>query len=152
MTSYLVSYVSGVVFAVGLVVGGMNRPSKVIGFLDISGNWDPSLILVMGGAMAVYMLAYWIVRPRATMLQASQTALPSRRDIDVPLLAGAAVFGLGWGLGGLCPGPALTGIGSGQSSILLFSGGMLIGMFVSQSLASFRGWPIMTKVLYSSRS
>lgn len=151
MKSYLVSYVSGLGFAVGLAVSGMTRPSKVIGFLDIAGNWDPSLLLVMGGAMAIYILAYWVVQPRVAVRQAEHIALPSRRDIDRPLLAGAALFGLGWGLVGLCPGPALTAIGSGQNSVLLFCGGMLIGMSLFQSLASFRSWPIMAGVLRSSR-
>lgn len=138
MKSIVVSYLSGVVFAVGLVIGGMTQPAKVIGFLDVAGNWDPSLLLVMGGAIAVYSLMYWVVRPRAAF-QATQLVLPSRRDIDFPLVAGASLFGLGWGLGGFCPGPAVTSVGAGHSSVLLFLGAMLAGMFLFKLVSDFQG-------------
>ncbi len=132
MKSLVVSYVSGLIFAAGLALSGMTQPSKVIGFLDIAGNWDPSLILVMGGAIAIYMLTYWVIRPRATTLRGSHIVLPSSRAIDVRLVAGASLFGLGWGIAGLCPGPALTSLASGQTYVLLFVGAMLVGMYLFQ--------------------
>ena len=138
MKSLIISYVSGLIFAVGLALSGMTQPSKVIGFLDIAGNWDPSLILVMGGAIAIYMLAYWVLRPRATKRAGSVIVLSSRRDIDTPLIAGAALFGLGWGIAGLCPGPAVTSLASGQTSILLFVGAMLGGMYLFTLLPDVR--------------
>jgi uncharacterized membrane protein YedE/YeeE len=84
----------------------------------------------MGGAIAIYALTYWVIRPRVTILRGSHSILPSKRAIDVPLVAGASLFGLGWGIAGLCPGPALTSLASGQTYVLLFVGAMLVGMYL----------------------
>ncbi len=128
MKSVLTSFVSGVVFAVGLGIGGMTQPAKVIGFLDFAGNWDPSLAFVMIGAIAVYSFLYWVIRKRPSPLFSPTFSIPTRTDIDPRLVAGAAIFGLGWGTAGFCPGPALTSLASGSLSPVIFSVAMITGM------------------------
>lgn len=125
----VVAFVSGGLFAAGLALGGMTNPAKVQGFLDFFGEWDPSLVFVMGGAVGVYTLIYRLVRPRMQRpLLAPRFELPTRRDLDPRLIAGAALFGVGWGLGGICPGPALASAGPGGFGLVLFIVTMLIGM------------------------
>ncbi len=120
---FWVSFLCGVVFAVGLGIGGMTQPAKVIGFLDFAGHWDPSLALVMVGAVGVYAAGYcWVCR------RSLPWSLPSRTDVDSRLLGGAALFGVGWGIAGFCPGPALTSLASGQKAVVVFVAGMLAGM------------------------
>jgi len=121
--------VTGLMFGVGLVVSGMTKPDKVIGFLDLFGGaWDPSLGLVMVGAIGVHVALFrLIVRRRAPLLDA-KFHLPTRRDIDPRLVGGAALFGVGWGLGGVCPGPAFVGAATLASPLLMFIGGMAAGM------------------------
>ena len=131
------AFLSGVLFAFGLAIGGMTDPRKVIAFLDFAGDWDPSLAFVMGGAVLVFSLAIRWSRRRTAPLFGDAFRLPTRRDIDTPLVAGAALFGIGWGLGGYCPGPALVGAMSFQSGALLFTGSMLAGM------AIFSAWQRM---------
>ncbi|TBW35506.1 hypothetical protein EYW49_15885 [Siculibacillus lacustris] len=109
----------GVVFGIGLCLSGMVAPSKVLNFLDVAGAWDPSLALVMGGAMAAAFLPFRLVRGRIPA--------PGRR-IDLPLVAGSALFGVGWGLVGLCPGPALTALGRADPKAFAFVAAMLVGM------------------------
>lgn len=122
------AFLSGFLFAAGLAVSGMTRPDKVIAFLDVLGDWDPSLMLVMAGAIAVYMPAHrWALRMRSPLL-ASSFSLPTRRDIDVRLLIGAALFGVGWGLAGYCPGPGLASLGSASAAAIAFVTAMLAGM------------------------
>lgn len=127
--SILLSLVVGTVFGIGLLLSGMTQPAKVVNFLDVLGNWDPSLAFVMGGAIAVHFLAYRLVPRLPKPLWGTRWGLPTRRDVDVRLLGGAALFGAGWGLGGYCPGPALTSAVAGASSTLLFTGAMLAGMW-----------------------
>ena len=130
MKALLTSFASGLVFALGLGISGMTRPIKVIGFLDFFGAWDASLAFVMAGAIAVYFVAY---RIRATMpapLLAPKFAIPTRNDLDVKLILGAAVFGAGWGLGGFCPGPALTSLASGAMPVFVFVVAMGLGMYL----------------------
>jgi hypothetical protein len=130
--------VAGALFGAGLLVSGMTQPAKVIGFLDVARGWDPSLAFVMGGAVAVYGLSYrWIRRGRGEPWFDVAFHLPTRRDVDVPLLAGAAIFGIGWGLGGLCPGPGLVAAASGSTIGLAFVAAMLAGM-VAQHLVARR--------------
>jgi uncharacterized protein len=119
---------SGILFAVGLGVGGMTRADKVIAFLDLAGDWDPSLMFVMLGAAGTYAVLYPLIRRRRAPLAAPAFAVPVRRGIDGPLLAGAAVFGLGWGSVGFCPGPAIVALGAGVPAALLFALAMLAGM------------------------
>jgi uncharacterized membrane protein YedE/YeeE len=121
--------VGGIFFGVGLVVSGMTLPSKVAGFLDFTGAWDPTLMFVMGGAIAVHALVYWLVRKRPSPLFAERFQLPTRKDIDARLVLGAAIFGVGWGLGGYCPGPAVTSIVSGHLEIVAFVVAMLGAMW-----------------------
>ena len=135
---------SGSLFAVGLVLGGMTQPAKVMGFLDIgglahgvsssaqAGYWDPSLAFVMGGALLVSLLAFWLTPQRAKPLADEKFHLPTRNDIDRTLLVGSALFGIGWGLVGYCPGPALASILSGGSDALFFVGAMVIGMWAAK--------------------
>ena len=130
MKNQALSFVAGLVFGVGLLFAGMTQPGKVIAFLDLFGGWDPSLAFVMGGAIGVHFLAYRLVPRLQQPLFASAWALPTRRDVDARLVIGAVLFGAGWGLGGYCPGPALTAVVSGAANTLVFVGAMLAGMGV----------------------
>jgi hypothetical protein len=121
---------SGVLFGVGLVIAGMTQPAKVLGFLDFFGDWDPSLAFVMGGATLIYFVGYRLVVRRGRPLFDSKLHLPTRRDIDLPLVLGAVLFGAGWGLAGYCPGPAFVSLGSASSTSVLFVAMMLLGMAV----------------------
>jgi uncharacterized membrane protein YedE/YeeE len=127
--SIALMYGTGLLFGVGLLVSGMAQPAKVVGFLDVLGDWDPSLAFVMLGAIAVHFVAYRLVPRLQKPLWAPKWGIPTRRDVDWRLISGAALFGAGWGLGGYCPGPALTGLFAGASATLLFTGSMLAGMW-----------------------
>jgi len=127
--SSVAPFFGGVLFAIGLGVGGMTQPSKIVGFLDILGNWDPTLIFVMGGAVIVYAVSYRLITKRNAPFFSEQFHLPTRRDIDVHLVLGAAIFGAGWGLSGLCPGPGITAFISGAPEVIIFVTFMLVGMF-----------------------
>jgi len=124
----LVAFLSGVIFALGLGLGGMTQPHKVIAFLDLAGRWDPSLAFVMAGAIAVYLPAYRLMKRRGRPLLAPTLELPTRTELDAPLLAGAALFGIGWGLSGFCPGPALVSLTTLAVPALVFGAAMLAGM------------------------
>jgi uncharacterized membrane protein YedE/YeeE len=124
----LAALTAGSVFGAGLAVADMTNPAKVQNFLDLFGSWDPSLALVMGGALATTAVGYPLVRRRGAPWLAAGFALPTRRDVDAPLLVGATLFGVGWGLGGLCPGPALAGLLQGVAEIQLFVISMLAGV------------------------
>ena len=130
MKPAFISFVSGVVFALGLGIGGMTQPAKVIGFLDFAGNWDPSLAFVMIGAIAVHSFFYRVIRRRTAPLVSPEFAMPTRMIIDLPLVGGAVIFGLGWGLAGFCPGPALTSLASGNLSPVIFTVAMITGMLL----------------------
>lgn len=129
------SFGVGLLFAIGLALSGMTMPSKIIGFFDFSRgieSWDPSLAFVMGGGMAIYLPVYRLVRGRARPLFETHFRLPNRTDIDLRLIGGAALFGIGWGLGGFCPGPALTSTGALSGDALIMVVAMLAGMFLFQ--------------------
>ena len=128
----LSSLLAGLVFGLGLIVSGMANPAKVIGFLDLAGRWDPSLALVMAGAIAVGAIAFAIARTRTASLLDAPMKLPSEQRIDRRLLAGALVFGVGWGIAGFCPGPALVAIGMGSTKAVVFVVAMLAGMGIFQ--------------------
>ena len=134
--SIVVAAAAGALFGAGLLVSGMTQPAKVIGFLDVTRGWDPSLAFVMGGAVAVYGLAFrWIRRGRTEPWFDGMFHLPTRRDIDAPLLIGSALFGIGWSLGGLCPGPGLVAAAAGSATGLAFVGAMLAGMLIQHQSA-----------------
>jgi uncharacterized protein len=130
MKASLTSFISGIVFALGLGISGMTRPIKVIGFLDFFGSWDPSLALVMIGAIGVYFLAYrWSLTLTSPVL-AAKFSLPMRSDLDWRLVTGAAIFGAGWGLGGFCPGPAIVSLASGAVPVMVFVAAMAFGIYL----------------------
>jgi uncharacterized membrane protein YedE/YeeE len=124
------AFAAGLLFGVGLLLSGMTDPAKVIGFLDVAGAWDPSLAFVMAGAILVGFFAFGAARRRARSFLGGALALPQRRDIDNRLVGGSLVFGIGWGLAGYCPGPALVSFGSGQDKAAVFVIAMLCGMLV----------------------
>lgn len=138
MAQLVVSFIAGLLFAVGLIVSGMSNPSKVLNFLDVTGNWDPTLAFVMAGALLVTFPAFQIVLRRSAPLFADRFHLPTRHQIDAPLVSGAAIFGVGWGLAGLCPGPALTALGSGARSAFVFVAAMTAGALVHKYLVQPR--------------
>ncbi|WP_411837040.1 DUF6691 family protein [Paracoccus sp. ME4] len=126
----LAGFLSGLVFGLGLIVSGMADPAKVLNFLDIAGRWDPSLAFVMGGATLTAFLGYRLVWRRPAPLIGDRFDVPSGRQIDRPLLTGAALFGIGWGIGGFCPGPALTALPLMAPGTLVFVPTMLIGLWI----------------------
>lgn len=127
MARLTTAFVAGLVFGLGLVISGMSNPAKVIGFLDVAGGWDPTLLLVMGGALVVTIPGFWLLKRRARPLFAARFELPSRKDLDARLIAGAALFGLGWGIGGFCPGPAITALATARLDVLVFVAAMIAG-------------------------
>jgi uncharacterized membrane protein YedE/YeeE len=126
----IIALIAGLLFGAGLTLSQMVDPSKVLAFLDIAGAWDPSLAFVMIGALIVAVPAHAIARKRARPLYAQDFAVPMRRDIDKPLLIGAALFGAGWGMAGYCPGPALASLSFGLWQTWLFAAAMLGGMVI----------------------
>ena len=124
----------GLLFGIGLILSGMTDPGQVIGFLDLFGNWDPSLALVMGGAIMVGVFAFAIAKKRTSTFLGGALHLPKSSDIDRRLVVGGLVFGAGWGLAGFCPGPALVSLGAGQPKAAVFVAAMLAGMYVFELL------------------
>jgi hypothetical protein len=120
--------VAGLIFGLGLLVSGMANPAKVLGFLDLAGTWDPSLALVMCGAIAVAFVAFALARKRMRSLLGLPMQLPTARGIDRRLVGGSLTFGVGWGIAGICPGPAIVLVGTGVAPGLIFVGAMLAGM------------------------
>jgi len=134
----LLALAAGLVFGVGLIVSGMADPAKVLGFLDLAGRWDPSLALVMAGAIAVGAVAFGLAARRGRTVFDAALQLPPTRPIDARLIGGSALFGIGWGLAGFCPGPALVASGMGQSKALLFVAAMLAGMAAFEGIEQLR--------------
>lgn len=122
------AFLAGLLFGTGLIASGMVNPAKVLGFLDLTGNWDPSLALVMGGAIAVGSIGFAVAGRRSVTLLGAPMLLPTTRAIDQALVFGSLLFGVGWGLAGFCPGPALVAIGAGHLKALVFSAAMVAGM------------------------
>lgn len=127
---------SGLIFGLGLILSGMADPAKVLNFLDIFGAWDPSLAFVMGGASLTAFIGYRLVWRRSVPVMAPAFDNPTATAIDAPLLSGAAIFGIGWGLGGFCPGPAFTSLAMASPGILVFLPAMLIGIVLGGALKS----------------
>lgn len=132
--AFFTSFLAGLVFGLGLIVSGMANPAKVLGFLDLGGRWDPSLAFVMAGAIGVGAIAFAVARRRTRSLLGAAMRLPSLQSIDRRLLVGSVVFGIGWGIAGFCPGPALVAVGMGQAKALVFVIAMLAGMGVFEWL------------------
>lgn len=136
MKQLSIALLSGVLFGLGLGISQMIDPARVIGFLDVTGTWDPTLLFVLGGAVAVTAIAFrWILRRKSPFFS-TRFALPTRNDIDAPLVVGAAIFGVGWGICGYCPGPGLTALVLGQLNPILFVLSLIVGMLIYQAYAS----------------
>ena len=132
------SLLAGLVFGLGLIVSGMANPAKVLGFLDLSGAWDPSLALVMAGAIGVSFFAFLFAKKRTRSLIGADMKLPTGRTIDRRLVIGSTLFGIGWGVAGFCPGPGLVALGMGEVKALIFVAAMLAGMALFELLEKRR--------------
>jgi len=130
----LVTVFTGLIFGIGLIMSGMTNPAKVQNFLDLFGTWDPSLALVMGGAILITMPGFWLVQKRQTPFFEDSFLIPQKTNFDFYLLTGSAIFGIGWGLGGFCPGPVIVSISNGSTGTILFVITMLIGMVLAKLL------------------
>ena len=130
---------TGLIFGLGLAISQMVNPEKVLDFLDVAGNWDPSLALVMAGAVAVAMLAFRFALKREKPIFESEFHLPRMTKVDRRVLVGSAVFGLGWGIGGYCPGPGIATLSAGSVEALVFVAGMALGSVLHQRIATSRG-------------
>lgn len=132
--SFLINLIIGLIFGLGLVISGLASPEKVLNFLDITGNWDPSLALVMGAAVVTTFIGYRMVFARQKPLCAVDFDVPANRKADKSLMTGAILFGIGWGLGGICPGPAITTVGLAATGTLIFVPAMVIGMLIARKV------------------
>lgn len=128
------TYLIGLIFGVGISISGMANPAKVLNFFDFAGTWDPSLLLVMGGAVVVAFVGYRFVLAKPAPLFAGGFALPTRRDLDMPLIGGSAVFGIGWGIAGFCPGGAIPAVGTLRSEVIIFMVALFAGIFIAKFL------------------
>ncbi|MFV9682004.1 DUF6691 family protein [Pseudomonas sp. NY15367] len=137
--SRLSAFIAGLLFGLGLLLGGMADPAKVLAFLDLAGDWDPSLALVMAGAIGAAALPLNLAQRRTKALLGGAMQLPTRRDLDARLVGGSLLFGVGWGIAGICPGPALAILLTGHWQVLLFVAAMLAGMLIFTALESRRG-------------
>lgn len=136
MRSTLPGLVVGLMFGAGLTLSDMVNPARVLAFLDVAGDWDRTLAFVMGGALIPSFIAYWLVRRMNGPLLAERFRIPTSRELDTKLFAGAALFGIGWGLVGLCPGPAVAGLAFGHWQLWLFAAAMLGGMLLHKAAES----------------
>ena len=132
--SKLTAFLAGLIFGLGLLLAGMANPVKVLGFLDLAGAWDPSLALVMAGAIAVALLPFTLAKKRQQSLLGLPMQLPNKREIDRRLIGGSLLFGIGWGIAGICPGPAVAILLTGHWQVLLFVITMLLGMALFEAL------------------
>lgn len=132
----LVSFISGLIFGSGLVIGEMTRPIRVLGFLNIFGDWDPTLFFVMGGAVFVHMICYPLITKRSEPILKSNWSIPSKSKITTQLILGSFIFGVGWGLAGYCPGPGITSLASFSVRPIIFVSCMFFGMFIFRLTSS----------------
>ncbi|MGF1826824.1 DUF6691 family protein [Vibrio splendidus] len=131
-----IALTAGVLFGIGMNISGMVDPKNIFSFLDITGNWDSSLAFVMGGALAVFTpFHYFLIKPRVQSIDGSNISTPKTNKIDQNLLIGASLFGLGWGIGGICPGPAVASLGGASITIIVFTICMSVGMKVTSQLS-----------------
>lgn len=138
MLLILTSFAFGMLFGLGLSISEMINPARVIGFLDVTGRWDATLVLVMAGALAVTSALFPLISRRPLSLLGQRLALPVKTQVDRPLVIGAMIFGIGWGLGGFCPGPALAGLASGSPEIVLFVAAMIAGQWLGGRIEAAR--------------
>lgn len=131
---YVLTYVAGLVFGLGITISGMANPAKVINFFDVFGTWDPSLAFVMGGALAVTAVGYRVVLRRPAPVFDVRYHMPTNRVIDRKLVLGSAVFGIGWGIAGFCPGGALPALGTGQREVLIFVAALIGGILIAKGM------------------
>jgi uncharacterized protein len=136
MARVVTSFLVGMLFGLGLAVSEMTNPARIVGFLDVTGSWDPTLILVMAGALLVTGSLFPLILRQSRPFLADRFSMPIKTKIDWPLVVGAIIFGIGWGLGGFCPGPALAALASGSLSVLLFVVAMLAGLWLASRLES----------------
>lgn len=134
----LSAFAVGLIFGIGLLISGMTDPSKIIGFLNLAGPWDPSLAFVMDGAVAVGFIAFRFARGRTAAFLSGEMRLPTARRVDRRLVLGGLVFGIGWGLAGYCPGPVVVSVGMGQDKAIVFGVAMLAGMGIYELVERFR--------------
>lgn len=134
----LTAFVSGLVFGIGLIVSGIADPSKVLGFLDLAGLWDPSLGFVMAGAIGIGLVAFAIAKRRTQSFLGAPMKLPDARGIDRRLVGGSLLFGVGWGVAGFCPGPALVAVGMGEAKAIIFVAAMLVGMGIFELMEHWK--------------
>ena len=132
----VLSYLIGLVFGLGIAISGMANPAKVLNFFDVAGTWDPSLAFVMGGALIVTFIGYRLVWRRSGPLLSEGFQLPMRRDLDTTLIGGSALFGIGWGIAGFCPGGALPALGTGRSEVIIFVAALIGGILLGKALQS----------------
>ncbi|MEX0738711.1 MAG: DUF6691 family protein [Pseudohongiella sp.] len=137
-THFITAFLAGLIFGVGLLVSGMANPDKVLSFLDLAGAWDPSLALVMLGAIAVGLIAFSLIKGRSQSWLGEPLRLPGKTKLDRRLILGSLGFGVGWGLAGFCPGPALVALGAGEAKAAVFVAAMLAGMGLFELIESRR--------------
>jgi len=125
-------YLIGVLFGFGLLISGMTNPQKILNFLDLAGSWDPSLLFVMGGAVLIGLIGFYLLTQRSQAFFGGALRVPTRRHISKLLVIGSIIFGAGWGIAGFCPGPAIVSVGSGQAKAIVFVIAMLAGMWICE--------------------
>lgn len=143
-------YLIGVIFGTGIALSGMANPAKVLNFFDVAGTWDPSLILVMGGALGVTFLGYRLILRRPAPLFDTRFFLPTSRVIDGKLIGGSALFGVGWGMTGFCPGGALPALGTGVAEVFIFVAAMLVGLWIGRLALAATTRPDATQVPFKT--
>ncbi|MGV6802760.1 MAG: DUF6691 family protein [Ruegeria sp.] len=136
------TFITGLVFGLGIAISGMMDPAKVLNFFDLAGTWDPSLAFVMGGALVITFIGYRLVWRRASPFFGGRFQLPTSTTIDMKLVGGSALFGIGWGIAGFCPGAAIPALGTGRWEVLLFMGAVAAGMALSRIL---QGQPLFSR-------
>jgi uncharacterized membrane protein YedE/YeeE len=151
MREAIAGLLTGLIFGLGLCLSGMTDPAVVLGFLDLAGAWNPALVFVMAAGVAVTFLGYRFLVPKSRPLWAPRFTLPAATVIDAPLLSGAAIFGIGWGLAGYCPGPAMVSLASGRTGVIIFVLSMLAGMIFVRWMRS-GGWATMKRQIAEERT
>lgn len=143
----LITYLIGLVFGLGIVISGMANPAKVLNFFDLAGHWDPSLAFVLGGAVVTAFIGYRVVFKRPAPMFENVFSLPTSTELDWKLIAGSGVFGIGWGIAGFCPGAALPVLGTGNSTVFLFVGSLIVGMVLARRLEHMLGRRASTNLI-----